>query len=304
MGLHIRTILRGKDLYGNAMNTSASIHFQVDTSKHALRWTSLSYDDSQWNHGSGPFGGTNDVSSVTHIGSATTAYFRHKITLDSVENKTSLRLYIKGREGAIIYVNGQELGRFNMTTSSDVSYNTFALDTSGFINQRIPTFGSINQRFINGENIIAAEIHTGNGKKVGVAFDSYLVEGGRYYYPFGSLWNYYDLGNMPGDQVADKTTDAALGMESLLPKKMILYANYPNPFNPTTTIRYELPAKSHVSMKIFDLLGREIATLVDETNPAGMYSVQFNAGILSSGMYFCRLQAAHSVAVSKLMLVK
>jgi hypothetical protein len=109
---------------------------------------------------------------------------------------------------------------------------------------------------------------------------------------------------MPGDQVQAKTSDVTQGMEGLLPKKMILYANYPNPFNPITTIRYELSAKSHVSMKIFDLLGREIVTLVDDAKPEGIYSVQINAGTLSSGMYFCRLQAGTSVAVGKLMLVK
>jgi hypothetical protein len=57
-------------------------------------------------------------------------------------------------------------------------------------------------------------------------------------------------------------------------------------------------------MKIYDLLGREIVTLVNEVKSAGTYSVQFNAGNLSSGMYFCRLQADHSLAVSKLMLIK
>jgi hypothetical protein len=302
-GLEYMYYIRGIDLYGNAMDTSAIIHFLVDTTKHMLRWTSMSFDDSQWKNGPAPFGSINDVGKATNIGTATTAYFRRKIILDSVENKTSLRLYVKGREGAIIYVNGQELGRIHMTTSSDVFYNTFALDTSSF-NQRIPMFGAINQMFSNGENIIAAEIHTGNGKKVGVAFDSYLLEGGRYYYPSGSVWSYYDLGKMPGDQAVDKTTDVASGMENILPKKIILYANYPNPFNPTTTIQYELPVKSHVVMKIFDMLGREIVTLVDEAKPAGMYSVQFNAGTLSSGMYFCRLQAGISVAVSKLLLVK
>jgi hypothetical protein len=57
-------------------------------------------------------------------------------------------------------------------------------------------------------------------------------------------------------------------------------------------------------MKIYDLLGREIVTLVNELKLAGTYIVQFNAGNLSSGMYFCRLQADHSLAVSKLMLIK
>jgi hypothetical protein len=240
---------------------------------------------------------------MTQIGSVTTAYFRRKITLDSLENRTGLRLYVKGREGAIVYVNGQELGRIKMT-AADASYNTFAYDIVVF-NQKVPLLGSANSKFNNGENIIAAEVHAGNGKKVGVAFDLYIADGsGTIYSPAGSEWNYYDAGDMPGDQAVARPTDVALSTGSLVPKEMILYANYPNPFNPTTTIRYSLPVKSRVSMKIYDLLGREIVTLVNEVKSAGTYSVQFNAGNLSSGMYFCRLQADHSLAVSKLMLIK
>jgi hypothetical protein len=303
-GLDNTFYIKGKDLYGNTMSTSAVVHFLVDTTKHALRWTLLAYDDSQWKKGLAPFGSINDADTVTQIGSVTTAYFRRKITLDSLENRTALKINVKGREGAIVYVNGQELGRIKMPSGSDVPYTTFAIDTVVF-NQKVPLVGSANQRFNNGENIIAVEVHAGNGKKVGVAFDIILADAsGNIYSPAGSEWSYYDLGNMPGDQTVAKPTDVALGTGTMLPKKMILLANYPNPFNPVTTIRYELPAMSHVSMKIYDLLGREITTLVNEVKSAGTYNVQFNAGNLSSGMYFCRIQADRSFAVSKLMLVK
>jgi Carbohydrate esterase 2 N-terminal/Secretion system C-terminal sorting domain/GDSL-like Lipase/Acylhydrolase family len=303
-GMAYQYYIRGIDAYGNAMDTSAVIHFMVDTTKHTLRWTSLLFDDSRWKSGPARFGSINDDSTATQIETVTTAYFRRKITLDSIQNKTSMKLYVNGREGAIIYINGQIVGRIKMTVSPDVPYDTFALDTGAF-NQKIPITGSLNQWLINGVNIIAAEIHSGNGKKAGVAFDLYLADAsGNIYSPAGSEWSYYDLGTMPGDQAVAKPTDVAQGTESMLPKKMILHANYPNPFNPTTTIRYELPAKEDVSMKIFDLLGREIVTLVNEMKSAGSYNVQFNASTLSSGMYFCRLQAGHAVAVSKLMLVK
>ena len=201
-GLEYTYYIRGKDLYGNVMNTSAVIQFHVDTTMHALRWTSLSYDDSRWKKSLAPFGSINDNSPVTKIGILTTAYFRRIITLDSIENKFSLKLYAKGREGAIFYVNGQELGRIKMTAGSDFSYNTFALDTSGFYNQKVPLLGSADQKFKNGENIIAVEVHAGNGQKVGVAFDLYLADGnGNIYSPNGSEWRYYDSGNMPGDQL-------------------------------------------------------------------------------------------------------
>jgi hypothetical protein len=80
--------------------------------------------------------------------------------------------------------------------------------------------------------------------------------------------------------------------------------NYPNPFNPTTTIRYELPHASRVSLKVYNTLGQEVATLVNETKPAGVFTVTFDAGGLASGVYFYRLQAGDIVQVKRLILLK
>jgi subtilisin family serine protease len=89
-----------------------------------------------------------------------------------------------------------------------------------------------------------------------------------------------------------------------LPIIFSLHQNYPNPFNPSTTIRYELPQKCYVTMKMFDLLGREVAILVNEQKPAGVHEVTFNAHSLSSGVYFYRLQADSFTATKKLILLK
>ncbi len=86
--------------------------------------------------------------------------------------------------------------------------------------------------------------------------------------------------------------------------KYALLQNYPNPFNPTTSITYELPKASDVSLKVFDMLGREVATLVNERQERGRYSATFNANTLSSGIYFYRLQAGNFVQTKKMMLVK
>jgi hypothetical protein len=83
-----------------------------------------------------------------------------------------------------------------------------------------------------------------------------------------------------------------------------LFANYPNPFNPTTTIRYQLPQAGKASLKIFDILGREVQTLVDEVQISGSYSVNFNASSLASGVYFYRLQSGNFVSTKKMLMVK
>jgi hypothetical protein len=83
-----------------------------------------------------------------------------------------------------------------------------------------------------------------------------------------------------------------------------LAQNYPNPFNPVTMIRYQIPTAETVSLKVYDVLGKEVATLVSGRQEAGNYAVPFNASGLSSGMYFYRMQAGSFVETRKMMLVK
>ena len=77
----------------------------------------------------------------------------------------------------------------------------------------------------------------------------------------------------------------------IAPTEYMLSQNYPNPFNPSTTIYYSIPQSSFVTLKVYDMLGSEITTLVNEEKPIGSYEVEFNATRLPSGIYFYRLQA-------------
>jgi len=95
----------------------------------------------------------------------------------------------------------------------------------------------------------------------------------------------------------------------ILPNQFILYQNYPNPFNPSTEISFSIPSASHVSLTIYDILGRKVISLVNETMPAGNYVVLFDGqtaqgNMLSSGVYFYKLESSGMTVTRKMVLVK
>jgi hypothetical protein len=89
-----------------------------------------------------------------------------------------------------------------------------------------------------------------------------------------------------------------------VPATFYLYQNYPDPFNPTTTIQFDLPKSSYVSLKIFNILGEEIATLVNERREPGRYSADFDASRYPSGLYFYRIVAKDFTQTKKMLLIK
>lgn len=89
-----------------------------------------------------------------------------------------------------------------------------------------------------------------------------------------------------------------------IPNYFSLAQNYPNPFNPTTSIKYSVPTAVNVSLKVYDLLGKEVATLVNEMKQPGFHTADFNASNLASGIYFYRIDAGEFTSVKKMMLVK
>lgn len=109
-----------------------------------------------------------------------------------------------------------------------------------------------------------------------------------------------------GGGIYRKIIDNILSVESFngIIDEFRLFNNYPNPFNPTTTIKFSIPKLSFVTLKVFDLLGREVATLVDEEKQIGSYIIKFDGSSLSSGIYFYRLHAGGFVETKKLIIIK
>lgn len=95
-----------------------------------------------------------------------------------------------------------------------------------------------------------------------------------------------------------------LSLQVAAPERFELFQNYPNPFNPTTTISYQLPTHSLVTLKVFDVIGREVVELINEEQSAGSYEVKFDASKFSSGIYFYALQSGNFVQTKKLVLIK
>lgn len=107
------------------------------------------------------------------------------------------------------------------------------------------------------------------------------------------------------DNLTFNTT--ALGVKDnpdRLMKDIMLYPNYPNPFNPLTKIRYSIPSSQHVTLKVYDIVGREIMTLVDGIKPVGIHNELLDASLLPSGVYFYRLQAGIFSETKKLLITK
>jgi len=101
-----------------------------------------------------------------------------------------------------------------------------------------------------------------------------------------------------------KQTTSVADNPSEIPKGFSLLQNYPNPFNPSTKIQYSIPERSNVNLKVYDVLGSEIATLVNDEKSIGSYAVEFDASALTSKIYFYQLQAGTFVETKKMVLMK
>ena len=114
----------------------------------------------------------------------------------------------------------------------------------------------------------------------------------------------YLMGKYDGTQAASGSNGSDASTVSSQPMQVGLSGNYPNPFNPTTMIKYHLSKSGHVTLKVYDILGREVATLVNENQDSGIHSATFDGSRLASGVYFYRLTAPGIVVTKKMVVTK
>jgi hypothetical protein len=140
--------------------------------------------------------------------------------------------------------------------------------------------------------------------KDSIMFSGHYWCGFKYYDNVGLFFVMYDgkVGKTTVYKIKDKVTNVT--KEPQIPQKFALYQNYPNPFNPTTTISYDLPERAHVKLTVYNILGQEVATLVNAEQEPGRYNVNFNASDLPSGVYFYRLEAGNFIEQKKMILIK
>ena len=126
----------------------------------------------------------------------------------------------------------------------------------------------------------------------------------------GLIRNTYNSGSIDASAsnehylISSTITAVTLRPSSSMPSSVCLYQNFPNPFNPSTAIRFVVPATGHVTLQVYDILGREVTRVVDRVMQSGDHTVFWEASNLASGLYIYRLQAGPSVFSKKMLFIK
>ncbi len=155
--------------------------------------------------------------------------------------------------------------------------------------------GAVVHSYKGGESY-EVEFVNGQGNSTETSYYTYSdrkVEVGKYHYRLKQL-----------DYDGTFSYSSTIEVDVTAPKDFALYQNYPNPFNPSTVISFSVPAAALITLTVYDVLGNEITTLINEEKSAGTYEVSLDAGNLSTGMYFYTLQSGSFSETKKMVLLK
>lgn len=289
--------VRAADIFGNASSSSVAVKFAVDTLQAPVAWTDPAYPLKGWSNGLSPIG--TGSTAISKTSSVRTVYFRKTFDLNQLPKALGVMIRING--GAAVTLNNYEVGRINLPLSTELQYNTDPTG-SGSVSKIFTLDSLALKHLLVGKNTVTVEVHAPATSTVD-AFDSKIFDEKYYaYVQLGSEWNYFDKGYRPLDVKLGDITSVSLDRN--MPEKYNLYGNYPNPFNPSTVIRYDIPENSEVSINVFDVLGRKVATLMNQYQSAGRYELHFDGSNLASGIYILQMKANEFYKVHKMMLIK
>ncbi len=205
---------------------------------------------------------------------------------------------VGGIAGSSIILRTTDGGKTWIDSTNPANITACSLREIHMIDSKTGWFTGIN----NGPSFVAKTTDGGNTwidetpKDEYLGFESISIINDSIGYLVGDFGRYYTTDN-GGITFVDEYNNTSV-------HQFLLSQNYPNPFNPTTTIQYAIPKESFVTIKVYDVLGKEIATLVNERKSAGNYSVDFNSSNLPSGVYFYRMQAGSFISTKKFVLLK
>ncbi|MBK6772260.1 MAG: T9SS type A sorting domain-containing protein [Ignavibacteria bacterium] len=199
----------------------------------------------------------------------------------------------------------------NIFAGTYYSNNGFYLSTNSGINwTAVPTFQTILSFEVSGTNLFAGNFSAGvylstdngtswlnknQGFPSSITINKLLIA------------NNYIFAASQGKSIWRRSYSDIIGIKNIsteIPEKYSLTQNYPNPFNPETKINYELRVTNYVKLQVYDVVGNEVATLVNEKQSPGTYQVEFDAGSLTSGVYFYRLTSGDFTDTRRMMLIK
>ncbi len=301
-----RTVyFRAADVRGNRMQESAVVTFTIDTTRVLRKWRDQGFDDANWKSGPTSIGYGTTSSLKTVCDPVITAYFRRPFQVADVSLLTGLGFLVKGRDAAIVYLNGREIERINFPANDEITYVTTPVKTM-MMNKMVVINAANGLGYVrNGENLLAVEMHAWDAATSGLFFDAQLIDNkNTIYFKLGSEWKYDDGGAEPAAQIQDKTTGVAMAPDVQLPQTPRLEQNYPNPFNASTRVIFSLPASAHVSLRVYSLLGKEVTRLIEERLPAGEHNITWDARGLGSGIYYLILNAGPYRLAEKTLLLK
>jgi|WetSurMetagenome_2_1015567.scaffolds.fasta_scaffold72625_2 photosystem II stability/assembly factor-like uncharacterized protein len=287
--------------------------------------------------GNGPVSGNDTLYKTTNNGSVWTpissggiglmtyVYFYNSTTgfITSMTSSNILRTTNGGVNWSVVNTGTSQNGisQITMTDTNHVfavaNNETFLRSTNGGLNWTSQSYGTLDGMSVSfcynsigfmvcgKEN--PAQYKISKTSDFGATWTTTMTGTGKVYYNINFVW--YQLGWLVGSGgTILKTTNMGgvwvgkTGTE--VPQNYSLSQNYPNPFNPSTVIKYQIPANTNVVLKISDITGKEISTLVNEKQTAGTYEATFDASALSSGIYFYRIIAGDYVKTMKMILIK